>query len=307
MSGDSAFVSLWEGLRKAASETEELGKRLRGFQVPKPPHEIEELREKVDAFNKNVEVLSSRFVTLKELIGEYRDQNFTGPPPGAGGPLTFSVSSATPSHIYTGPNLEDFQDWILNYQGDFFEFLLEVMFLYAGHKFQKTEIARKHIEGRILPELINRRRNQDEVALYLKVGTKILVQLYDEDPKAVGELLGGILKKLLESIGDQAQSVLKFVGDQAQDVWERIAELFDSLLDLLSVLLAGMIQGAEVAIDAVGSVLAQMGPAIGKVLEANGGQVAVLAGGLLLIVSSVLERRGYKAKEKPDSETDQSN
>jgi len=301
MSGGSAFGSLWADIEVSIGSTESLIKRLRALQMTKPPSRPEELAAIVTAYNRSHEALSTELKGLKKLIEEYRDEQFTGTFPGEGGPLSFSVTAGIPSRIDLFEPPDPF-----DYQGDGLAYLVAFVLAYVGHKFQNSEIARKHIEGRVLPKIINDRRNQDNVALNLRAGTEALVQLYDEDPKVVGELLGEVLKKLIEFLGDEARNVFRSAGDLAQDAWKRITELIDWLLDLLSLILGGIAHGADVAWDAIVSVLAPIGPIMGTFMEAHAGDVTVFVGAVLVLVANVLASRGFKIDANGDLEKNNS-
>ena len=287
MSGGSALESLEEDLKKAIDSTESLIKQLHDLQMPEPPSRPDELPAIVAAYNKSHKALSTELKSLKKLIEEYKDSQFTG--------ISFnnkllSVTTGTLSRIPL-PGLPDpyeNQESFLQLPGKYGADLL-------WHSISSNSRLRAHIELHWVPSkvkaAVNDRRDQDQVGHWLQIESEIAINLYRANPKLVNELLMDILKNLGEHFGPVKMSLEKWL----EVTWDTFVIIVSNLGKEI----------AEIAKIIYEKVVAYF-PEIAEFLDANAGNLTLFVGVVVIATFNQLAKRGYKNNANGDLEKNDS-
>jgi hypothetical protein len=290
MSGDSAFVGLRKVLEKSVGDTENLRRQLRDLQMPKSPSETEELKENIAAFNEGREALLSEFVTLKDLIEQYRKANFLRV-------VSFDVGASIPHKL-------EWADFDFS-SGDLTELTWEGISNLFAYALGTNSVLRAHITHDLLPELFNRRRDQDNVSETLKAPLQVLGRVFDENFKLFVDLVLEVLLKFADFVKEFAPDLkmtladwilraidfagltLNFIQRKAEDL-----ALVGLRLNIRNVEIANEL--AKVITDEMGQVSYSGNPSITELLAGNPGPAAGLAIVLIFAVWDHWEIKGFK-------------
>jgi hypothetical protein len=291
MSGDSTFTILRKIVEKSAKDTEILINQLHDLRMPKPPSRPDELAAIVAAYNKSHEKLSSQFKSLKDLIEQYREANFVR---FSGG---FHVGASIPSNAtFELPKFEPGEDPLRSV----IKYGSELVINFLIYELRNNKVLRAHITHDWLPELFNRRRNQDDVSDILKGALNILGRVLEADLKLVAELVFQVLT-----------AFANFVKEFALDVEMTLADWFGKAIDLLALTLRFIGEKAAELAGTIGEQAEEFArwilPELGAFLQTNADSCVILATALLFAVLNRLESMGYKFDVNGDLEKDKPN
>ena len=220
MSEGGELDSLRESVEKSNQEIDKLSKANKNLKFENLKfHEFKQVESNQELFTKSQENIEKDFSQLKKNLRDYQSNNWRVP--------IVSVRSGAEPNLRHG-FWQDFSP------DDASDFVAALLVYWLG----TNSLLRMHIEVSFLPEIFNRERNQDNVALFLKewlveIDRKILSDLFmDFFTKVVTFVAEHVpnlsipLEDWMELTMELLAGAFRYLSDNALDFANWIVELF---------------------------------------------------------------------------------